>query len=143
MEQVHFMMRSISEPAGVIYPSEEETTDYYGFGGFYLIGSEDYPVAEEYSFLAVQGEELVRTVAHRYRDTKNFFQVEVEKVGTFLFHAQSMPKKYPYVGNNPDLKGKFAFRRMRSWKPTTLENACKEHGFYFVGVAKNNIIETQ
>jgi hypothetical protein len=139
MDDIHYLIRrSRDNEDGLIYPTEEDTKNYYGFGGFYLMGSETDIPAGEYSFMAVHGEEIVTTSASRYRETKNFFEVNVNKVGRFIFYAQAMPKRYPYVGTFPALAGKFAFRRMRSWKPAALDHACREHRFYFVGVSQRS-----
>ena len=135
MDLVQYLIRSGSGETGFVYPTEVETRSYYGFGGFYIMGDEkDIPV-NEYGFWAIHDGRLILTFAARYRDTRSFFRVDVPKVGNFLFYAQPMPKKYPYIGSVPELKNQFAIRRMRSWKPAALDQACKEHDFYFVGAS--------
>ncbi|MBK1884698.1 hypothetical protein JIN85_19965 [Luteolibacter pohnpeiensis] len=137
-EEIHYLVRQSAANDGLIYPSELDQKEYYGFGSFYLMGAEDADPAEEYTFRAVLGEELIVTTAERFRDEKYFFSVQMKKVGRFIFYAQAMPKKYPYSGQLSSLQGMYAFRRMRSWKPAALDVACREHGFYFVGASPMN-----
>lgn len=138
MNQIHYLVRSTTNTEGLVYPAELDRPGYYGFGGLFLMGSEEDAPGEEYAFAAIWGEDLIVTAAVRFRETKNFFQVEVKKIGSFIFYAQAMPKKYPYVGNVPELQGLVALRRMRSWKPAALDAACREHNFYFVGASPQN-----
>ena len=136
--EIHYLVRQKDASDGLVYPSELKEESHYGFGSFYLMGAEDDEPAQEYAFHAIFGEELITATAVRLRDEKFFFSVEIKKVGRFIFYAQAMPRKYPYGGQVQLLQGKFAFRRMRSWKPAALDTACREHGFYFVGSSPMN-----
>lgn len=137
-DNIYYLVRHTAAAEGLVYPAEIDLKDYYGFGSFYLMGAQDDDPADEYTFRAVFGEELIVTTAERFRDEKYFFSVQVKKVGRFIFYAQALPKKYPYSGQLPSLQGKFAFRRLRSWRPAALESACRQHGFYFVGASPMN-----
>ena len=141
--QVHYLIREPNGEPGFIYPQETEINNYYGFGGFYLLGREGELPLDEYSFKAVHGHEIIETRAIRYRDTKRFYQVEVTGVGKFIFLAQPIPKKIPYLGTMQSISGLLALSRMRSWKPDALNRACIQNDFYFVGNSSINTQEAQ
>jgi len=135
MKSVHYLVRPAFGEFGLVYPTELNVENYQAFGGFFLMGSEEDSPVEEYIFHAIYGEKFVKTTAMRYLNSKSFFRIEVKNIGVFIFFAQPMSKKLPYIGSNDNLRGLFAIRRFRSWKPYALDQACREHAFYFIGTS--------
>lgn len=135
MDYVYYLIKSQNKSSELVFPEEEDIDNYYGFGAFYLMDSGSNIPAAEYRFPAILNERLIVTTASLYRDARRFYSIQVENIGTFIFHAQSLSNKYRYSGQNPQLANKVAFWRFRSWNPGSLETACKQHNFYFVGAS--------
>lgn len=132
MKAVHYLIRHPSV-AGLIYPVELDEPGYVGFGAFYLLGATGDRIGDAYVFHAVHQQQILETTLTEYRGTRSFFQAQVSGVGSFVFYAQPMRQKPPYVGAMPAAGNLVALRRLRAWQPDALNRACHEHEFYFVG----------
>lgn len=136
MRSVHYLVNAEDDDRlGLVYPTELGDKKHYAFGGFFLVGEHDASPEAEYVFHAVHGDNLLRTIAMRSHSGGRFFRVEVNGIGVYMFYAQPMPMKLPYIGGSPGLQGLFATRRLLPLKPDALDRACERFGFYFVGTS--------
>ncbi len=137
-QNIHYLIRDPKNAFGLIYPQESNLDLYQGFGSFYMVGSQDDQLLENYNFLAIQDDQIIETVAHQFPDNRNFYSINVESIGNFIFYAERLSINYPYTGSVQSLQNFYALRRFRSWKPQSLDNACRQYGFYFVGLGTKN-----
>jgi|GEM_PF-5072119 len=100
---VHYLIRHPTQKDGFIYPTELEDDTYVGCGAFFLLGTVGAGMRKAYKFHAVHDERLLETILHPFQNSNIFFQVEIENIGAFLFYAQPITKKLPYVGRSAQL----------------------------------------
>lgn len=133
MNAVCYLVKSGHLESGLIFPTEMTELDTATTGSFYLLARSSSATEDAYAFFAVRGERILRVVLERMDKARSFFRAQVPDVGAFMFYAQPMPRKIPYRGDAPQFQDHVAIRRLRSWRPNDLENACAKYEFYFVG----------
>ena len=138
MNDVHFLIRPDSAKQGLVYPTEIDAANYVAFGAFYITRTDTTLPDDKYVFKAILGDLLIRPFLVRFSQQEYFYRVEVKRVGSFIFYAEPLRNPLPYVGSQPVLIGQSAHFRMRSWKLASLDRACRQHGFYFVGSSPQN-----
>ena len=124
---VHYLVKHPTEAGGVIYPTEIENDQYVGFGGFFLLGKPGSTIGDLYRFHAILGQQTFETQLTRFRNSKSFFRAEIPRIGSFLFYAQSIGKRPSYIGADTQVQDLVALRRLRSWQPNGLDQACRKH----------------
>lgn len=130
---VHYLIKHPTEARSLIYPTEIDNDQYVGFGGFFLLGKPGSALGDSFKFHAILGQQTLETQLIRFRNSKSLFLADVENVGSFLFYAQPIGNRPTYIGTDAQSQNLVALRRLRSWHPNELDQACRKHGFYFVG----------
>lgn len=132
-EVIHYLIAHPTEVGTLIYPSQVNDLNYYGFGAFYILGKHKERSGDSYKFHAVHDSQIIQTTLVPYRGSKSFLVATVSGIGSFVFNVQSLPRKQPYKLTHASLEGLTTIRRLRSWNPNELDKACAEHQFYFTG----------
>ncbi len=135
MKSISYMVSASGGERGLVYPSELRDAESAGPGSFLLMGEVDSRPEPEYLFPAVLGDKLISVAVRQDERSTSFYWADVTDVGRFLFHAESVRQKLPYLGSDASASGMIALRRLRAWRHGELDRACREHDFYFVGYA--------
>lgn len=133
INKIVYLIKSDIAEKGLIHPSELKTDGYFGFGNFYIIGHEKEGLNDYYEFDAILGNQVITTQIERHKNSKSYYIVQVENIGTFKFYAQPIAKKLPYVGGISSFESQITLRRLRAWDHDKLDDACRKYNFYFIG----------
>ncbi len=128
MREVLYLSKD-SKEKGLVFV-DELPENYYSPGAWYLY-SETRSLDESYSFIARDGEEIVKTTLVKIRG--NFFRVKHKDYGSFPFEAIPVDYRYnEYIGTIEKYKqGKFF--KLHPLNENKLEFYCLSSIFYFIG----------
>lgn len=131
-EKIHYLVRHPSKLGQFTYPSDIDDPQYFGVGGFFILGGPRSRLAQTYQFEAVLGDAFVTTELIRFGESGRLLIAQVPEVGRFLFSAERVSGEVTRP-NDRRYDGVQIAWRLRSWRPDELERVCKEREFYFVG----------
>lgn len=136
---IHYMVKSPGKLDELVYPAQIEDNDgkYYTLGCFYILGKRGEPLFNEYKIFAMLDEQIIEARLIQYRKSRNFYRANIDKIGSFIFYAQTVTNQLLYRGSEKELEELQAVRRLRSRNPEDLEKVCVEKKFYFLGYSKN------